>query len=289
MAREVPCTRCRAPIALGDDVWRRILAHAHAIADLHGAAPEGRARSLVAVDAINPFAADAQERSGVWADPSDDPSMTRWLPASVRMWASSGRPIGPETLEPLEIVSIGAGELHAAAPSRNDDDARYTVDAEMVALHDGFAGAVGEEHRSDRPGPTLSVDAGAAEAPCPSCGVPLAIDGALPRVRCGACGTVSHVPAAVRHARQPGSGPGLWWLVFSGPSPLRRALERADGEVRPDDRTIEPLPIADGQPIHRLANLSLMVAVPLTALLLAGGLMRALGVASWLAGWLQGS
>ncbi|MEM6929348.1 MAG: hypothetical protein AAF602_20585 [Myxococcota bacterium] len=270
-------------------MWRRILAHAHAIADLHGAGSEGRSRSPVAVDATNPFAADAQQRSGLWTDPTDDPSMTHWLPASVRMWGSSGRPIGPETLEPLEVITIAPGELHAAAPSRSDDDARYAVDAAMAELHPGFVGVVGEEHRCDRPGPTLDVEAGATEAPCPSCGTALAIDGALPRVRCATCGTVSHVPATVRHAQQPSAGPGLWWLVFSGPSPLRRELERADGRARPDDRIIEVLPVAHGEPLHRLANVSVGVAVPIAALLLAGGLLRALGVASWLVGWLQGS
>lgn len=236
----------------------------------------------MAIDVVNPFAEAAREGCGVTFDP-DERTWSGWLPDTVYAWVTSGRPRGPETLEPLDVEAGPPGTVRATTPG--GDDARYSIDPIWLARHPGLVGVVAEEHRADLPFPRLDPDSD--DPRCPSCGEVLGVDGALPRVRCGHCGTVSHVPARLRHLRQPGGRAGLWWLVFRGASPHRRVLERATG-AGPDDRAIEPLPEAPIDSWTVLANVSLVIAVPTSLLLVAGLAVRASGLASWLPLWVQG-
>jgi hypothetical protein len=271
--RAVPCARCGDDVPLPERTWTAILDRAHAVADLLGEHPEGQEPSGFAIDEVNPFAAMARRRAVVVFAADEADALAGWLPDDVRARIAPGVPLGGDDYEPIQIrpESPGAITTRSALTS-----ARYAVDVRAVGLHRQLLGVVADEHHDPRDEPDVAV-VGATGARCPGCGAAFQLAGSAVRVRCETCDLVSHVPAALRLRTDPDPRPEAWWLVFDGPSPYRRFLERHPStwdEPYPDERPLGGFARRD-----RAQQLLYALGVPTVVLLVVGAL-------ALLPGWL---
>ncbi len=283
----VRCARCGLDQKFHEKWWKRVLGLAHAVADLYGEHPEGRKPYAIAVDGVNPFAAPAQRYSGIRVAPLEAEAWADWLPENLRAWVAPGRPIGPDSGEPYNVVVEGPGVLYVR--TSRGESGRYVVSPSVGKLHRGLLGAIADEHRADREEPDVAAAVEARAIRCGSCGASLPFDGELKLVRCSYCTSVVHVPARLRHAMQKDPRPDLWWLVFEGRSPYRAYLERhprTSGQK--GERPVEDPPVAVPTPFERATGVVWFVMVPTGFLLVAAVLARLPAVFDWLSRVLEG-
>lgn len=276
----VPCLRCGALTALPEKAWRKVLDRAHAVADLFGEHPEGREPSGVAIDAVNPFAEAARRRSGVRLAPDEAEAWRGWLPDDVRAWIAPGLPLGSDSFEPMQVRHEGPGVLHTR--TSRGESARYVVDVRAVGLHRALLGVIADEHRADRAEPDLLLER-TMHVRCPACASPVGLDGQLSLVRCESCGALAHVPVVARLRAQADPKPDTWWVVFDGPSPYRRFLERHPStweEPYGDERPLERGGTGGGS--RRLVDVLYVALVPTLLLAAIGVLSRLPLMAAWL-------
>lgn len=281
-AGTVRCHHCGNDGPFPEKWWRKIFDRAHAVADLYGESAEGRSASVIAIDKVNPFAATARQRSGVVFGTQEADAWSGWLPDPIRAWIGPGIPIGPASGEPFQIRVESAGVLHTR--TTRGESARYALDPRAPKMHKGLVGAIGEDHRLDHTHPELMVSRGGTPV-CPACGTEVPIDRELKRVRCPSCGTVVQVSSGDRHAANPGASAETWWLVFDGPSPYRRFLERDPStwdDRHPDERPLERPPVATPNKSDRALTAAWVVLAPTSVLLLVGTMSRLPSVLAWL-------
>jgi hypothetical protein len=263
------CGWCGARHRLRDADWRLLLDRIHAVADLVADHPEGFEPSPVAIDEVNPFGADAR-RSGVIRFAHDEAGAVRGLPESLRLVAAPGVPLDEEDAEPLVIEPTGRGGLRVRA---EHGSRRYSVPAAYLSLYPQLVGLIAHDHEVDADEQDVEQDE-AGRWICPSCGDRLRrADGSRFRVRCGACNAVARLPAALRHHKVRNPKPDTLWVLFEGPSPERRRLERApseSGAPLPDDRPLETMPLLVTTPRGRALQALYVAVVPLVLLGIAG-------------------
>lgn len=283
---QVRCARCGVDQRLGDEVFRKVLDAAHAVADLFGRDPEGYEASPFAIDRVNPFALIARLSTGVWFAKDQADALEGWLPVGVRAFVAPGRPIAGDTLEPLDVDWEGAGLLRTW--SRNGVVQRYAVDVRFTTLHPGLLGIVAHEHRLDRTEPDVVVEGRRWQ--CPACGEPLhRADGTPFLVRCKACGVVANLPSQVRRASQSDPRPDGFWLLFDRPSPFRRVLEHHPAlGPSPDDLPLERMALVGSTTNGRVVGALYVAVVPALFFLFAGLVSRWPTVWGWLSPWLGG-
>lgn len=222
---EIRCLRCGLVQAFDPSSWQEVLEAAHAVADLSGG-PEGRVPGEYWFGADNPHrelglrqASTTLRQEGV--SQREGLVIPRVLVAELR----PGRPLCDHCHAPLQLASSGQGELRLRCP---DDHAEVhtrtgrTICGQSAAL----VGVYADAHRVSQEAPEGLKLSGQDRVGCSSCGAPLPATGRERLLRCDFCGARTHVAAPVRHQLQEDPEPDTLWLLFEGPSHLRRVLQR---------------------------------------------------------------
>jgi hypothetical protein len=218
------CAHCGLRQRFEATAWRTALAFAHAVGDLAGPDPEGRApHPVVWIGDLNPHAkigasltfAHAGEASPV-----------------VDIHAAPGHPVCRRCRVPLVTHVTSPGAVTTRCPTCNDE-ARYTLVDAARATHPALIAAVADEHRSDRPrAQPMPTQAGVVALKCPGCGAPLSLSGDEKVQTCSYCKASCFVAGknlARFHHKTP--EPEIWWLLFQGPSEERAKLTSAEPEA----------------------------------------------------------
>jgi len=272
----VSCRRCGLEQAYAVDSWRQALGHAHAVADLAGPDPEGRRpHPRLSIAADNPFkqvGVSATEAGHQQSGQADAGGVS--VPNTLRVFAAPGQPLCSSCHEPLSLDVKGPGTIELGCGGCNTRP-RYELPQRALELHQALVGVIDGEHRSDAA--AVSVEApegeqGAIAIKCPSCGAPLEIKDTGQIVTCGFCQTPARIPSST-YGRlvNPKLDPATWWLLFRGPSALRRALERSPegagrGGYKVATRSYElPEVVAPPLPV----TLALAIGLPLVLLTIA--------------------
>lgn len=278
----VQCGGCGAEAVIPTPTWIRLLDRAHSVADLVGEDPEGFETSTVAIDQVNPFALEARRSAGVRFAHGEAHAVED-LPADVQMYVAPGVPIDGEAAEVLQFEVLGGGTLVTRSAG---GPAVYEVGAPFVPAYPALAGVIGQDHRTDPRDPDVDVDADTGRWMCPACGGRLGSrDGTRYRVRCPTCGARAAVPRSLRYAGVTDARPEPVWLVFDGPSPERRRLERdpaLGGSAYPTDRPLEQMALLTSTSAGRTIQLAYVVVVPVVLFALAGLVSRLPTLWGWL-------
>jgi LSD1 subclass zinc finger protein len=104
---------------------------------------------------------------------------------------------------------------------------------------------------------------------CPSCGAPLPATEGSRIVECSFCHLVSRLPGDTAKGKARSMpAPQLWWLAFSGPSLLRKELEKGPDR---DGRSLEEAPLRkDTDPLGQGMKWAPILLFPSIALLITG-------------------
>jgi hypothetical protein len=92
---------------------------------------------------------------------------------------------------------------------------------------------------------------------------------------------VSHVPAALRLRSDPDPRPDTWWLVFDGPSPYRRFLERHPSTWEEPYEGERPLGEPPSGRVSGVVTALYVLGVPTLLLAVAGALSRWSDLLAW--------
>jgi hypothetical protein len=93
-------------------------------------------------------------------------------------------------------------------------------------------GVLSDDQRTDRPRVLSQLAGGAVALKCPGCGAPLTLQGADRAQTCPFCRVTCMVPwRKLARMRNEVPAPEIWWLLMSGPSPGRMALESPSAQV----------------------------------------------------------
>lgn len=274
MDGSVQCHHCGLDQVFDVDSWGDGIAHAHAVGDLAGPAPEGRfPHPKIAVADANPFRRIGIDRTSAELSQggmiiSGGMTVTR----SLQVDASPGRPLCRHYHVPLE-ADVAGRKLTTRCPSCRKE-AHYELPRRAAGNHEGLLGVLSEDQRGDHLQVVFKQDAsgGAILLGCPSCGANLtdAQEGRI--VTCQFCQAVVRIPdKLLMRAFQREPVTETWWLLFEGPSGRRRQLELGVEDEDADDdmrrRPIESPEQVQGPLVFRLA---LGVLFPLAFLILVG-------------------
>jgi hypothetical protein len=232
----VTCQRCETIQALDLGVWRDGFAHAHAVADLSGPGLEGRVSSGGAIEGRNPYlpigitnTTSTLELTGM--SMSGGVMRTRNLSIS----ASPGHPLCGVCHTPIEAELQGATQVATRCPTCGDR-ASYEMPASLPSLHAGLVLSIADDHRTDRPDARIqSTSAGMVVAlHCPSCGGAIDVQVGEHAATCQFCKASCRIPSrTLLSLKKQNELPRPWWVLFRGPSPKRRELQRA--QIEPQD------------------------------------------------------
>lgn len=223
------CLRCGMSQIFDVDSWDEGLAHAHAVGDLAGPAPEGRFPDARApIGELNPFrelgrseTSSVLQQSGVVIEGG---MMTN---RSLRVEASPGHPLCGLCRAPLAVTGASGSALSVRCTGCGDS-ATYDLPARAAERCRGLRGVLADEHRAGSRQASLERSgAGVEILRCPNCAGALSVSGASTVVDCEYCHVALRIPMGALHRlghREP--RPLVWWLLFEGPSPARRALLR---------------------------------------------------------------
>jgi hypothetical protein len=223
-----PCTACKARVAftsLAPDgrstcascgeagelslvLWRRVLWHAHAVADLAGPDGEGGIRGRPSIASINPHrhvGLDVAAEAGEPMAEADDGPTGLVAGPGHPLCASCGELVDPAWRGGDASCACGAavrGQVPAIV---------HKVDRAVIALLS--------------PPPTVGAAAPGAviSLRCPTCNAPLEPAAGADRVVCRFCRTPALIAAAATTRRR--VEPAALWLLFSSPSNARKELE----------------------------------------------------------------
>lgn len=230
---EVQCSECGLRQRFDVDAWLEGLAQAHAMGDLAGPAPEGRnPHPTIWIGGDNPFAeiGDAKtyashKQSGMSASEGVP------IPRSLIIDMAPGFPVCRRCAVPLQ-VGFRAADQPATQCPRCGETASYALPEAAKQRCGGLVAAIAEEHRTDRKAVRMEAAAGGVVAlHCPDCGAPITQVG-TDVVQCPFCRCVARIP--VRAQARPTSGkrePVWFWLLFEGPSAMRRNLEQPPADT----------------------------------------------------------
>jgi Zn finger protein HypA/HybF involved in hydrogenase expression len=222
----VPCASCGIDQAVSWDLWEDVLAHAHNTADLTGNAKPHLGDEL--------FWRAFRDEEG-----EDITAMFRGIGlrkstltkgndyfggVQYALDVSPGHPLCERCREPLELeASEEAVRASCPACKSSREYSRWIA----LDKYKGLIAAMAEEHRSDTPAVKTEAGAGAVAITCPNCGGALDVSSAGSFVTCGFCNTACHVPhKLVQKVTGKPVPEAAWWLLFEGPSPLRRQIDR---------------------------------------------------------------
>lgn len=246
----VTCCRCGLRQGLDTDDLRAVLQTAWGVADLYHPDPEGDRPGPISVAAINPYR--NPEQPGKRFDSE--------LPEMLAAWLGRGIPLDDAERSPMLVTVEERGHVVTST------GARYAVSPGALALCPGLLGVVADEHRVDESSVELAHAAEGEAFACARCGAALPVDGTVRLVRCTYCDAVHHVASDLRHRLRDDPLPDVWWLVFEGPSPLRRQLESDP----PRPRTVQSLADAELGAGRKTVDMAMALGIPTAALVLAG-------------------
>lgn len=230
----INCIHCSTMQAFDMDAWEEGFAHAHAVADLAGPSPEGRAPTPGAsIVGKNPFVAIGITNTSATLELtgmsiSGGVMRTRNLSIAV----SPGHPLCKQCSTPIDAAVHGS-RVNTRCPGCGDT-AAYEVPREAQGLCRGLLLTIADEHRVDRPEARMNAtSAGMVVAlHCPSCGGAIEVQQGEHFTTCKFCKTSSRIPSrTLLSLKKHKEGATPWWALFSGPSPKRSELERA-GEAK---------------------------------------------------------
>jgi hypothetical protein len=212
----VDCAHCGLHQRFEVSHWTAGLDFAHAVGDLAGPAPEGRApHPALWIGGENPH-----HRVGDTTTFARDES--RWLTIE----AAPGHPVCRVCHAPMSTTLTAPGQAVTSC-ARCGARATYALADGARKLCGTLVAAVADEHRTDRlRAQAKPTEAGVIALSCPSCGAPLAPPDSGGVATCTFCKAACIVPLKVRaRARNETPAPDVWWLLFQGPSKRRRELE----------------------------------------------------------------
>lgn len=224
------CVLCGLVQAFDVGAWRAALAHAHAVGDLAGG--EGRSpHPRWSLGAANPHrdigvrrALDTLTLSG--AGQVDGVAVSR----ALRVQVAPGHPLCDVCAEPLELSTPSEGRIGTRCRTCATS-ALYEVDAGVLAACHGLRGVISEATRAEvREARTQLDTAGLQALSCPSCSAPLKWNGKGRIVDCTFCHATVRVPASETATAD--VEPTPMWLLFSGPSAERRALQKGTDKAQ---------------------------------------------------------
>lgn len=301
----VTCAACHTVQAFDTSVWEEALAHAHAVADLAGPSPEGRAGGSSSIAGRNPFltigisnTTSTLELTGMTI--SGGVMRTRNLSVS----ASPGHPLCGVCHTPVEAQLDtrssrgGPATISTRCPTCGDR-AAYAMPHGLTALHAGLVLTLADDQRTDRPEARVNATSAGMVAAlhCPSCGGAIDVQVGERGATCPFCKTACRIPQrTLLSLKKQNEKPRPWWALFRGPSPKRRELERDDepevvnpyaslGHVSAPDRSGLEEPPADTSKNAALADRIFSVAVPLMVFFVVSVLFFAPVIWGWLNGY----
>ncbi len=218
----VECAHCGLRQRFEASSWGPALAHAHAVGDLAGPAPEGRfPHPALWIGSENPYA-----RVGdiVTFEPLGEEEV-------LSVDAAPGHPVCRACHTPLAVTVTGPGAASTRCPGCGATGTYAVADAAR-AICEALVAVVADEHRTDRPrAQATATQVGVVALSCPGCGGPLTIGDGGRVQTCPFCKATCVVPAkALMRARNQTPAPDVWWILLRGPSAKRRELEAPTDE-----------------------------------------------------------
>lgn len=200
------CVLCNVTTALPLFFWRVVLTHAHAVADLAGPDPEGRAPIAgVTIGRTNPYRDVGMDDVDVPGDASrEDDDVPRGLRAGP------GHPLCDDCLAPIE------GDPSALACPRCKRPARSALPAVSSRIDRGLHAIVVTG------GPSASATLGVVALRCPTCSGALTLAPGQTQATCRFCQTTSLVNRGAPSEPLPRGA----FFLFTGPSAKRTALSK---------------------------------------------------------------
>ncbi len=241
------CAYCGLRQRFEPRTWNEALDFAHAVGDLAGPEPEGRyADPGMWIAPDNPFRDIGEtltfseyRESGI--EISDGMTMAK----SLHIEVAPGFPVCLRCRVSAVVQVTPDGRTTTTCPSCSET-ATFALPEGARAFGAAVVGVVAQEHRVNRVNATEMApsEAGVSALMCPNCGAPLALQGGDRTIRCQFCSAFCRVPGRylVRSGQQK-IEPEIWWMLFRGPSPKRRALESGVGS---EARSIEIPPLEGG-------------------------------------------
>ena len=242
------------------ETWREMLAQLHGLADLAGS-PEGRnPHARLSIGALNPHRHIGSKQALVeWKSELEGEDGVKQV---LRVEAAPGHPVCPRGHGPLRV------HIGTQIETKCDD---CSLQQQFASLRDApyqaLAAVLTDENRLDaksaRPGTRDGLDGFS----CGGCGAPLPVEEGRGLVTCAFCHLTSKVPTGKGRVSKP-APPALWWMLFTGPSPLRAKLERSPADSA---RGIEDAPPRTGpDPVGASLRWGPWLILPSVALLVTG-------------------
>ncbi|GAB4521660.1 MAG: hypothetical protein Tsb0020_40220 [Haliangiales bacterium] len=248
----VQCLRCGIEQIFAVDTWRDGLAHAHAVADLAG--PDGNAwRGFGKAPAGNPFrhvgvtSAVASAHEQQVAIRGDGLVEVR----SLRVTASPGLPLCGRCRVPLTVDGVDEHQLQVSCRHCGDRQ-NYALPAPARGLCPGLRGVIADEHRIGGRQVEYDPNAAVVAIRCPNCQAPVSVSGKSTVIDCDYCHIALRIPDPLLHRLgHDHPEPALWWLLMSGPSPLRAELATAAKQAKQAKKAQKAAQRAAQQAVHK--------------------------------------
>ncbi|MBN1606336.1 MAG: hypothetical protein JW940_06865 [Polyangiaceae bacterium] len=227
----VLCQHCGLEQVFSNSSWQEALEFAQAVGDLAGG-PDGRwPHSVVSIGLDNPFAAVGSPKrpEAVHAQSGSITEDGLQIPKTLRIKAAPEHPRDPETGQPLTFQLLAPWELRSTAPA-SGRTRTYKAAKPNLPWVEPVAAIVSEEYRSDQLTANVGQSpTGVAILQCPSCGGTLRPEPGCRAIDCSFCHARCRIPERLRYViRSPNVAAEPWWILFSGPSDLRKRLEAGE-------------------------------------------------------------
>jgi hypothetical protein len=216
----VLCARCGLEQAFQVSSWQGALRSAHAVAELFDSSLPGLDADIATIG------------TRLTSQKHVDGGVNRFV-----VTASPGYPLCARCHAPPTITTTEAGAATVACAACDTRETYRLPVAARKMTHGALKAIVAVEHRSDRAAVTVDQTPGAIAVRCPSCSAPLPASDASKFLTCGFCKVTSRIPD---HAwfRMSGKDPvsESMWLLFHGPSGMRKELEGRAREAADKER-----------------------------------------------------
>jgi hypothetical protein len=268
----VTCRSCGIDQAFMVQGWTEILEGLHGLADLSGS-PDGRnPHPRLAIGAVNPHREIGKQSATVdWKNELEGEDGVKQV---LRVEAAPGHTVCPAGHGPMRVRA--GGDVHVSCETCGIQQQYSRLSS---SPYDRLTVVLADHNRLDakaaRPGTRDGLDGFS----CPGCGAPLPVEEGRALVTCSFCHLTSKVPTGKGRIAST-VPPALWWMLFEGPSPLRRRLERSPvGSAR----SLEEAPLRTGRdPLGASLRWGPWLILPSIALALSGILFWFLVQRGWM-------